>query len=156
MDQEISEQIEKLYLELFPSLYRYAFRCINSESLAEEAVQEAFRIACGKPDDLLRCEKPLGWLMVTVRNVCRNMYRRRDADKKLLMDYIMTHDAWTEEHRSVELLYTPLAKTKEFRLIRAIAIDGKSVQEIAEEQGISIEACYKRIQRARKILQKKI
>ena len=40
--------IEELYIDLYPKLLRYATNSLGDLHLAEEAVQETFRIACAK------------------------------------------------------------------------------------------------------------
>ncbi len=42
--------IEELYNEMYYSLSAYARSALNDRSLAEEAVQDTFRIACAKAD----------------------------------------------------------------------------------------------------------
>lgn len=59
MDSAQSDQIEALYLQMYPKLLRYA-RATLPEALAEEAVQETFRIACSKPDAVLHSANPPG------------------------------------------------------------------------------------------------
>lgn len=54
------------------------------------------------------------------------------------------------------MLYGDLVQLPEFRLLRDYAVQGKTVPELAEQEHISTAVCYKRIARARKLLQKKI
>ena len=61
-----------------------------------------------------------------------------------------------EDHVDVDTLYSNVADTPEFKLIKAIALDGKSLLEISKELGISLDAVKKRAQRARTFLQKRI
>lgn len=46
--------IEELYIDLYPKLLRYATNSLGDLHLAEEAVQETFRIACAKFVQLMR------------------------------------------------------------------------------------------------------
>ena len=46
------DMIENLYMEMFDMLFVYANSSIKNEPLAEEAVQETFRIACQKSEQL--------------------------------------------------------------------------------------------------------
>ena len=52
MDARQSEYIGQLYLEMFDKMMTYARSSLQSESLAEEAVQETFRIACEKLENI--------------------------------------------------------------------------------------------------------
>ena len=72
MDKQHSNYIEALYLEMFELLFSYARSSLENDSLAEEAVQETFRIACLKPSELCASPNPKGWLVNTLKNVIRN------------------------------------------------------------------------------------
>ena len=50
----------------------------------------------------------------------------------------------------LDALYPGLTETPAFQIIKWFAIDGYSVADIAEKLGISINACKKRMERARK------
>lgn len=54
------ESIERLYLEMYDMLIAYARSNVTQEGLAEELVQEAFRMACMKPQELCASENPRG------------------------------------------------------------------------------------------------
>ena len=43
----------------------------------KRAVQDTFRIACTKVDELITSPNPKGWLMNTLKNVINNMKRSR-------------------------------------------------------------------------------
>ena len=50
LNQEEEEYIERLYREMYTRLCIYAMSALGSKALAEEVVQDTFRIACIKPD----------------------------------------------------------------------------------------------------------
>lgn len=77
LSQEKEQQIERLYRETYTTLYRYAMNALGNPSLAEEVVQDAFRIACAKSQDLRISENPQGWLMNALKLVLQN--NRRSA-----------------------------------------------------------------------------
>ncbi len=159
MDISQQERIEKLYFDMFEKLKIYASSSLKSDSLAEEAVQEAFHIACQSPEQLFTCDNPRGWLILTLKNTIRNMKRSREVTKKLLSAYLHTfHRELPDPEHMVDLnlLYENVADTEEFRLLVELAIEGKSYGEMASQRGISIGACKKRVERAKKILQKNI
>ena len=151
--------IESYYLRLYPLLIEYARSSIAEPPLAEEAVQETFRIACQKADAFLSSPNPEGWLVNTLKNVIGNILRHRDAARQLLQDYISAN---AEELLAQDplaqpaLLYGDLVNTEEYRLVKAIYLDGVSYPELSEELGINLSACRKRVQRAKEFLQKKL
>lgn len=156
---EQSKRIEQLYLEMFDLLMTYARSSLENESLAEEAIQETFRIACLKPEDLLNSPNPKGWLINTLKNTIRNIKRSRTNANKLLATYLAVQSsdiAFSEDKISLEVTYANIASSEEFKLIKEMAVDGKSHLEMAQSRGISVDACKKRVQRAKELLRRKI
>lgn len=157
MNPEHSAQIEKLYLEMYDMLYAYARCSFAEESLAEEAVQETFRIACQKPEQLCGSENPKGWLVNTLKFTIRNLKRSRESMQQLLAQVGQNEPAaYSEDRLPLDLMYEDLSNTEEFKLLVEMAIDGKSHLEMANARGISVNACKKRVQRAKETLQKKM
>ena len=159
MDATQHGYIEKLYIEMFDKLMAYARSTLSNESLAEEAVQETFRIACQKPEQLCGSANPQGWLVLTLRNTIRNMNSNRATAKKIVDRYLMAHYkeiSFSEDRLQLNILYEDIADMEEFKLLSEMAIEGKSHKEMAEARGITIGACKKRVQRAKEKLQKMI
>lgn len=159
MNSEYSEKIEQLYLEMYDMLITYARCSFEEESLAEEAVQETFQIACQKPDKLCKSLNPKGWLVNTLKYTIRNMKRSRENARQLLSNYLieqMECATFSEDKLSLQLMYDDVSCTEDFKLIKEMAIDGRSHLEMANARGITVNACKKRVQRAKEILQKKM
>ena len=159
MDEKYSREIERLYLRMYEQLYVYARCTMENDSLAEEAVQETFRIACQKPEAVCGSEKPEGWLVNTLRYVMANMERRRMTASRILKGYMLSQAedmTITEDGIKLEVLYGAIAELDEFKLIKEIAVDGRSQLEMAQARSISLAACKKRVQRAKEKLRKKI
>ena len=159
MDTAQQKYIESLYLEMYDKLIIYANCAFPEEGLAEEAVQETFRIACQKPEELCDSPNPQGWLVQTLRNTIRNT-KRHLALAQQLMDHYLAHQykpsSDPEDHLDFDLLYENMIKTEAFQLLAQLVIEKKSYKQIAQEQGVSIDTCRKRMQRARENLQKMI
>ena len=159
MNSQYNTEIERLYLRMYDRLFAYARSTLSNDSLAEEAVQETFRIACQKPEELLNSPRPEGWLINTLKNVMSNMIRSRAIANRILSEYIA---AQTPEYSEsvewirFEILYENISEMEEFQLIKEMAVDGLSHLEMAEKRGISVAACKKRVQRAKEVLRKKI
>lgn len=159
MNAEQKKFISDLYHALYQFLVRYADSSLKNTALAEEAVQEAFAIACKKPEEVCGSPNPKGWLVNTTMNVIRNIESRQRTARKVIADlpeYRPELMAAPEHPLDLRLQYGDLADTKEFKLIYAIAEEGKSIIELADELGISVDACKKRAERSRKFLQEKI
>ncbi|MBQ8833665.1 MAG: sigma-70 family RNA polymerase sigma factor [Oscillospiraceae bacterium] len=159
MNEEQCRQIQELYLEMQPKLLSYARVRLNSMDQAEEAIQETFRIACGKPEQLLESGNPPGWLMNTLKYVILDTMRQQESGRQLLSKYLLamsTAITFTEDKISLDVLYENIADREEFTLIKEMAVDGRSHQEMAAARGISVDACKKRVQRAKETLKSKL
>ena len=159
MNPEHRKIIEHLYLEMYDMLISYARCSFKEEALAEEAVQETFRIACQKPDQVCESPNPQGWIVNTLRNTVRDIRREQTAAVALVERYASsqpTKITATEDGLRLELQYGDMAQTEEFRLLVEWAVEGRSHAQIAAARGISVDACKKRVQRAKEILRKKI
>ena len=157
LTREQGRDIARLYKEMYGNLYTYAYSILRERELSEELVQETFRIACDKPIELLSSENPKGWLMNTLKNVIGNAKRRRVTMAKYIagaeavdIDQLEAPDPGG----NIDLLYSDLISEEEFRLVKRVAVDRYTVLEAAEELGISVETCKKRVQRAKAKLRK--
>lgn len=159
MNAEQKRIIEALYLELYDKLMVYARLSLDSEPLAEEAVQEAFHIACQKPESVCGSVNPQGWMVNTLKNTIRNMKKSRATARRIVETYMMTQlreVSVTEDRIHLNVLYENVADTEEFRLLSEMAVEGRSHEEMARSRGITVSACKKRVQRAKEALQRKI
>lgn len=157
MDAEQSKQIETFYLEMFDLLIHYARGALKNESLAEEAVQETFRIACQKPDSLCSSPNPKGWLVLTLKNTIQNIRKNIASARRLVEHYLAAQPkeiTISEDGVHVNILYADLADSDEFKLLSELAIEQRSHAEMARSRGISVAACKKRVQRAKERLKK--
>ncbi len=151
------EAVEKLYKEMYPALYAYAMRILEDGGLAEEAIQDAFCIACAKRKQFLDSLNPHGWIMLTLKHVMQNMYRRQAKLKSVTsLDEEECLAAGPSELMSVDLLFSDVSGSEDFQLLKRIALDRCTIVELSQELGVSVEACKKRVQRARKRLQQKL
>lgn len=159
MTAEQQKQISDLYFEMFDKLMIYARSSLENDALAEEAVQETFRIACQHPDKLCESPNPQGWLVLTLKNTIRNIMSNRASAERLIEKYLITQIkeiSFSENKISLEVMYENLAHTEEFKLIKEMAVDGRSHLQMAQSRGITVSACKKRVQRAKEILQKEL
>lgn len=158
MTSDQRKRIEEFYLEMYDRLFIYARSALDNESLAEEAIQETFRIVCMKPEDLLSSPNPKGWIVNTLKYTIQNMKRSRDKANVLLTQYLAANSsvAFSEDRISLEVTYENVARSEEFSLIKEMAVDGRSHLEMAQSRGISVAVCKKRVQRAKEFLRRNI
>jgi len=150
--------IEELYHEMFTKLSIFAKKELGDSSISEEAVQETFVIACIKIDNLMDSPNPKGWLVNTLKNVIRNIKQSKSYCSRLLLSQVeidTLSEPGQEEDLDPEFLYSGLVSKEAFWLLKRITIDNCSMLEVAEELGITLEACKKRVQRAKANFRKK-
>jgi DNA-directed RNA polymerase specialized sigma24 family protein len=95
----------------------------------------------------------------TLKFTIRNMRRSRESGQQLLSRYLALQTeaiTYSTDAVSLEVLYEDMAHSEEFKLVKEMAVDGKSHLQMAEARGITVAACKKRMERAKKLLQKKL
>ena len=159
MTTEQRRRIENLSCEMFDKMMVYACCSLDNEAQAEEAVQETFRIACQKPEQLCESVNPHGWLVQTLKYTIRNIQSSRATAKRIVERYLITQIqdfSFPEDNLDLHVLYENVADTEEFKLLAEMAIEGRSHLEMANSRGISVSACKKRVQRAKETLRRRI
>ena len=159
MKAQHEKEIDRLYLQMYPMLFEYARSTLSNDALAAEAVQDTFLIACQKPEAICESQNPQGWLVNTLKNVLSNTVRKQNIAKRVLLNYFESTKneiSYSEDNIDLHLLYGKVADSEEFQLLKEMAIDGRSYEEMADSRGISIATCRKRVERAKKMLRKKI
>ena len=149
-------RVETLYRRMFHTLDAYALRGMSDPSLAEEAVQDTFRVACEREDKLFASDNPEGWLMNVLKNVIRSTRRERARLAETVLEVLDENGGAADVELDLDTLYGDLSDSEDFRLLKRIALDRCTILEAAEELGIPLETCKKRVQRARKRLQKRL
>ncbi len=153
------EAVTEYYLQMHENLIAYAFSSLGDYSAAEEAVQETFRIAWMRYSEFLSSDNPRGWLVNTLKNVMSNHRKHQVIVDRLFSDAGTLSAIFpTASHDTVDvdILYSDLSATEEFRMVRQMVLEGKTYSELAKERHISVATCRKQFQRAREKLKKKI
>ena len=148
--------IETLYIKNASLLFNYANIILSNASLAEEAVQETFVIACIKQHALENSPNPEGWLMNTLKNVCRNIQKNRNyyLSRILSLNESVLGTTALESDNLWETNVQDFISKEDFMILKKIILDGYSYKDLAKELGISLEACRKRAQRAKQRFRK--
>ncbi|MDO4566985.1 MAG: sigma-70 family RNA polymerase sigma factor [Oscillospiraceae bacterium] len=155
LDNEQTAQIEALYKEMFKKMYAYGRTVFSDCRLAEEAIQETFIIVCSKAGQVLSSENPQGWIMNALKNVSRNIKRSRAylnaaAIPTAPQEKIENCGAHVDDH--FEFMYSDMLSKEDYELLKRMVIYNYTIKELAQELGISEEACKKRVQRTKKKL----
>ena len=154
--------IETLYREFSSQLWIYAKAALGDSEQAQEAVQDTFHEAVSRIDILIAHDNPKGWLMDTLKN--KIMHARRFMNCYMLRFISLDSDLeFTNPVLSVE---TPapsnvqdtlneiqrVLSVEEWDLLRKITLEKRPYKNVAEELGITVWACQKRVERIRKKL----
>ena len=135
--------IQELYLNHYPALQRAAWNLGFRGEAVEDWLQETFLIAIRRIDALKACSSPGAYLMQILRNVIGHHLRRK-KQAVLVMEKLQV--AGTADPAT---LYRGLVSDEELRLLIRFYLEGWSQKDLARELGIDMEACSKRIQRAK-------
>ena len=156
LSSERKQYMEQLYDQMYRKLLIYSLSALQDKNLAEEAVQEAFRIACSKADELMRCPNPGGWLMSTQKFVIRNIKRKQNRTNMLFVSYRTLDEGMpsqpTEISPETEADCIQALGLHDYTLLKRVILKELSIRDAAEEIVITEAACSKRIQRSKKRL----
>ena len=141
--------LENIYRNNVNSFVAYAEHILKDAELAKDAVQESFRIACCKPNEIMNSPNPAGWLMNTLKYVIRRIRLHQKAVEKLFITYCFEEAEEYEQELNVDILYSGLISKEDFDLLKLVIFEKYTIREAAQEMGISPDACKKRIQRAK-------
>lgn len=137
-------------------MYRYAKTVFNNSTMAEEAVQETFLLIC-KNTKILKYKTDLkSYIFHIHKMVCgRLQYQYSTYIKKLLSLQADNRNFEMMEKFSVEEnTFSQYVNKKDLFILQKVILDGYSYQELAEELGITINICKKRVQRAKERFRK--
>ena len=148
MEREQKALLELLYKDMYVVLLSYANASMENETLADEAVQDTFRIAWAKSAELLNCADPRAWLMLTLKNVIRNTRKELTELNQLFISFELAHD------ESGQDIQNDLLTHEEYELLTRIVLQKYTISAAAKEQGISIESCRKKVRLIKQKLRK--
>lgn len=146
---------EALYLELYHKLLGYAARSLEgNRDLAEEAVQDTFRLFWVKYDQAAASPNVRGWIVNTLKGEILNIRRTRARVANLVAQLSATPQvaAVARDEYGLDVEYADLREDPDYQLLREFALEQRTVMELAQSRGITIPACKKRLERARKRL----
>lgn len=147
---------DALYLEMYDMLLLYAERALEYQhALAEEAVQDTFKICWIKIDEVTASENPQGWLLETLKNVIRNIRRSQARFANLLLALNKSFSAvelTAEDEIALDMTYGDLNGNPDYQLLKEFVLEHRSIKELAQERKITVDACKKRIQRVKERL----
>ena len=149
-------RFEQLAMPAVNALYRQAMRLTNDPDDAQDLVQDTFERGFKAFDSFQPGSNFEAWMTTIERNAYFNQYAKAKRRPQRANDSTGEYDDWdiydAAEHTSDGL------KSAEEEYLDAFdaAIDGKSYQQVADEQGVKIGTVMSRLNRARTQLKREL
>lgn len=125
--------LQRLYQELLPTVYRAAYTYLKNRCDSEDAAQEAFLRLAGSRRSFEDERQIKAWLVVTVGNICKDMLRRKYRQDLNLADH---PELAAPERNSRAVLDALLDLPEKYKTaIYLYYYEGYSVREIARASG---------------------
>lgn len=171
------ERFERLVMPAVNALYRQAMKLTNNPDDAQDLVQDTFERGFKAFDSFKQGTNFEAWMTTIERNAYFNQYAKAKRRPQRANDSSGEYDDWdiysASEHSSdglksaeeeyldafaPEEIMAALAKLSPERrqVFIDAAIDGKSYQQVADEQGIKIGTVMSRLNRARNQLKQEL
>ena len=150
---EEREFFRGLYQSHYQALFNYTYQLGIGKDVAEDYVQDAFLAAIRHIEAIRESRNPRGYLYQVLKNVIG--YRLRSLRYALTLQQKLQNemDPSPNEPYTDELhpatLYGGSIGEEELKLLIRFYLEGWSQRELAEDLGISENACKKRIRRAK-------
>ncbi|MUH58813.1 RNA polymerase ECF-type sigma factor [Bifidobacterium sp. GSD1FS] len=175
--EEKRARFEKLAMPAVNALYRQAMKFTNNPEDAQDLVQDTFERGFKAFDTFKPGSNFEAWMTTIERNAFFNQYAKAKRRPQRANDSTGEYDDWdifaASEHssqglRSAEQEYLEAFAPDEImaaldklpperrQVFIDAAIDGKSYQQVADEQGIKIGTVMSRLNRARTQLRKEL
>ena len=153
---------ERLYNAQKQKLYFIAYKMLNDEKLAEEAVSEAFLNISVKFDSFktLSDSQIEAYCVLTLKNICKNIINSESKNNCISIDDCENDDSFLSD---IELQYInkmylkekiSKLKPKEKEVLLLYYFYDLSLRESAKMKKITNAAAQKRLQQARKHLKR--
>ena len=164
------EEFQRLAVPALDMLYRQAMKYTNNPEDAQDLVQDTFERGFKAFDSFKKGTNIEAWLTTILRNAYFNQYQKAKRRPRRANDSTGEYDDWdiyeasghaSEGLRSAEEEYLDAFAPEEImhalnnlsperrQVFIDAAIDGKSYQQVADEQGVKIGTVMSRLNRAR-------
>lgn len=161
---EDKSRFEKLYNLYRQAMYAVAYGILHNQFDAEDAVHESFLKIADHFEKIeeIKCPKTKAFVVIIVKNTSIDIYNK---NKKTVENTIFIDDMYNRvidekafEDIDYQLLLNKIDELPEtFKDILYLRyVNGFSIEDTASLLGISVDAAYKRIQRAKIILNDKL
>lgn len=163
-DENVRSKLEALYMKYREDMFKVAYRVLDDYQLAQDAVQMAFINIMDNLDkiDEIYCNMTRAFVVIIVRNISINLYRKRKKQNDMLLEDIediLSDGSETIDEMIInaEMFSQVLSKIRELRTPYSDIISLKyfyhySDSEIAKLLSITQENVRVRLHRSRQNL----
>ena len=159
----IDAEVTRVLVDNHREFLRFLERRLGRRDLAEDILQEAFARGLEKLENLRDGESVVPWFYRTLRNATVDYYRRTKSSDRALAQFAEEIEKAEEPvdtvHAEVCKCVARLAgtlKPEYADALRRIEVEGASVGDFADEQGISKNNAAVRVFRAREALRRQV
>ena len=152
------EEFIDLYLQLEEGLYRVAFRLLDSQAEAEDAVQDLFIKIWSRIDSLERVSYPQAWCLTLMRNHCIDRLRAKAGQQTVPVEENLPAEEELERSARIKLAWEAVLALppRSRELLRLRLVENLSYEEISRQTGLSQNALRVAFHRLKNHLKKKI
>ena len=152
------EEFIDLYLQLEEGLYRVAFRLLDSQAEAEDAVQDLFIKIWSRIDSLERVSYPQAWCLTLMRNHCIDRLRAKAGQQTVPVEENLPAEEELERSARIKRAWEAVLALppKSRELLRLRLVEDLSYEEISRQTGLSQNALRVAFHRMKNHLKKKI
>ena len=152
------EEFIDLYLQLGEGLYRVAFRLLDSQAEAEDAVQDLFIKIWSRIDSLERVSYPQAWCLTLMRNHCIDRLRAKAGQQTVPVEENLPAEEELERSAKMKRAWDAVLALppKSRELLRLRLVEDLSYEEISRQTGLSQNALRVAFHRMKNHLKKKI
>lgn len=152
------EEFIDLYLQLEDGLYRMAFRLLESQAEAEDAVQDLFIKIWSRIDSLERVSYPQAWCLTLMRNHCIDRLRAKAGQQTIPVEENLPAEEELERSARIKRAWEAVLALppKSRELLRLRLVEDLSYEEISRQTGLSQNALRVAFHRLKNHLKKKI
>ncbi len=136
-------------------VYQYLYQHMQNFFETEDIAQEAYLLALEQWDTLKDHPNPMGWLMLTIRNLSKSYYRHVYNRMDSLEDSQYKDIPYIEPAYNMlvmEDMLESIYNKKEKVIAKKYFLDGDNIEELAADFGISEKNFRTRLYRMRKRL----
>lgn len=152
------EEFIDLYLQLEDGLYRMAFRLLESQAEAEDAVQDLFIKIWSRIDSLERVSYPQAWCLTLMRNHCIDRLRAKAGQQTVPVEENLPEEEELERSARIKRAWEAVLALppRSRELLRLRLVEDLSYEEISRQTGLSQNALRVAFHRLKNHLKKKI